>query len=98
MLRITQGGNLGDNGPQSFSQITNGLYEEEEDGLDFEERKRKRNGPSSKTPMDTDDTLIGEEQGNKSVQIEENVFSNAEYTSSNRNVLATLAVQASRPL
>lgn len=98
MLRITQGGNLIGNGPHSFVQITNGLYEKEDDGLDVEERKRKRTGPMSEVPMDSDDKLLGEEQGYMSVQLKETVFSDADYTISNINDVAMLAVQASRPL
>ncbi|KAL1834917.1 hypothetical protein ACET3Z_004568 [Daucus carota] len=98
LLRITQGGNLNENGPNTFIQITNGLFEEEDDGMDLEERKRKRIGPITKGPMDTDDILLGGEIGNKPVQLKEAVFSEADYTISRKHDLATLAVQASHPL
>lgn len=97
-LTITQGGILNEAGPHSFIQITNGLFEEEDNGLDLEERKRKRTGPLSKGPMDTDDILLRGEHGNKLEQLKETVFSDADYTLSKKTDLATLAEQASRPL
>lgn len=96
--KIVQIGNLISSGSQSFVQITNGLFEEEDVGLNIEDRKRQRTGPLSKGPMDTDDIILNEEQGNISIQLNKTVLSNIDCTISNKNDVATLAVQASHPL
>lgn len=96
--KIIQSGSLIISGAQSFVQITNGLFEEEDIGLNIEDRKRQRIGPLSKGPMDTDDVILNEEQGNISIQLNEAVLSHIDCTISNKNDVATLAVQASSPL
>lgn len=96
-LRITQGGNSNVNEP-NFSLISNGLYIEEEVGLNIEERKRKRIGPISNTTMDTDDKLSDKGRSDDLEQHKEALFSEIDYTVSNKNGLATLAGQASLPL
>lgn len=88
------------NGPEPIGllQLTNGLAEEEDLGLDLDERKRKRTGPSSKSIMDTDDRMVSLGQGNNLQSLNEAVFSDGDYAASVKNDLAKLATQASQPL
>lgn len=97
-LLITQGGISHGAGPKTLIQFTNGLEIEEDAGLDVEERKRKRIGPPTKATMDISDSLPSLEQIKNMEQYKEAVFSEQDYTGSNNNDLATLVVQASRPL
>lgn len=93
-LRLSQGGRSDLSGPSSIAQ----LLIKENDGLDLDERKRKRIGPISHITMDTDDRLP---KGDRSIDLnqhKEAVFSDSDYAVSHENVLATLAVQASQPL
>lgn len=74
-----------------LSKLVNmdGSSDGEFDGLDLEERKRKRIGPALSEVMDTDNVTIIHK---------DSTFFKSDGVESNNTVLATLVQQASRPL
>lgn len=94
--------NLANNGPGSSSKLVliDGLEDEEVDGLELGNRKRSRLGPESKITMDTDEVLPSGTitKAGKVDSQNETAISETDLAASYGNVLATLAVQASRPL
>lgn len=82
-------GALNKTGGNSNFGFINGPSDNELDGLDIEERKRKRYELAHIERMDTDST---------SLQPKDSALSTSDCTESNNSFLATLAVQASRAL
>lgn len=96
-LMIIQGGsNL--NGPRSVGHLHYGPGLEEDEELDIETLKRKRTGLDTHSIMDTSDRLPVLQNSYNIDQNKETGFSNVDYTVSNNSEMATLAMQASRPL
>lgn len=81
---------------QIYSNELIGPHEEELDGLNIEERKRRRSGPVSMRTMDIEGELNVLGPSTKGPQ-SEGVLSDWDCTASSPNFLATLVEQDSQP-
>lgn len=85
-------------GPTNYMQLADGLEAQENDGLDIEDRKRRRRGLESNTVMDVEGAFSKSDNEGRLRLQQDTVFSDVDYTVTTNNSLATLAVQASHPL
>lgn len=85
-------------GPANYMQLADGLEAQENDGLDIEDRKRRRSGLESNTVMDVEGAFSKSDNEGRLRLQQDTVFSDVDYTVTSNNSLATLAVQASHPL
>lgn len=72
-----------------------GLDREENDGLNLEDRKRRRSGPQSNCVMDTNENIIGPIIQNTELLTDADI-STSDFSASSKQELATPAVQASQ--
>lgn len=78
--------------------FSNGLEIEENNGLEFENRKRMRSGTETNNIMDVEGVLSGKETHGDMSLNKETIFSESDYIVTTTSELATLAVQASQGL
>lgn len=93
-----QGGKVLESGSTSVKDLVIGLEIEETTGLSIEDRKRRRFGPEVSSTMDMNGGLPSLQMLEDGTNKMEAVFSGTDYTASPATDMATLAVQASRPL
>lgn len=98
IIQNGQGGVIGNVGPSVFKCISNGLEMEEVDGLDIEDRKRRRSGSEIKGIMDVENVLSSNEYIDEVVLHLDAAISGKDFSATTNPVLATLAMQASRTL
>lgn len=85
-------------GPNTFKSLSDGLEVEETSEMGIENRKRMRSGSESGTIMDVEYSLIRSELADGNISQKETEISGTDFLATNNSVLATLAMQASRPL
>lgn len=90
------GGLILSNGPDNTVSFQHGPEVEEDIGLNLEDRKRRRSGPESKGPMDTEGEFKVIEFSEQNNTTQEAFFSDLDSAASSQFDLAKLAQQASR--
>lgn len=85
-------------GPSTYLDLSDRLGEDEDVGLEIEDKKRRRSGSTSRSTMDVEGVLQSTEskEGDKSKQV--TVFSETDYTATENKNLAKLALQARQSL
>lgn len=86
------------NGPNLFKCLWDGLEVEETSGLEIENGKRLRSGFEFETVMDVETSLLRDDTTDSNILRKETGISRTNFSATNDFALATLALQASRPL